>query len=287
MRYLNILIFNILLTAIIFGRDTNNLVIFKSVSFKGNKIIAIKMADFNHIKVKCFPTSNIENKVFEKYTKWQKGKKVICYTSGGYVDQNNINFSLPIGICIEDGRVINNNLLIGKFDGLFLCSPSGKISVFNLKNSSIELENSSGAKFSLDLSNSFDRINFFNWASKNKATVFQTHLVCFQNQVFGNIENFKKENRRILARAKNKSGEYFQYIINIASPVSLHDAANIVFSYLKSEESVTDVEFAINLDLGSQDIFGAYPSNGTKINNRFFGSRNISDALNLIVYYTD
>jgi hypothetical protein len=204
------------------------------------------------------------------------------------MDNNDINLAKPVGLCIDQGRVVNYGLLLDKFDGLVIAYPSGRLSVHSLKSKSMQIDKGDGKILNFNLSNTLQRTQFISWAQEQEVTVFQTHLFCYKNQISSNINNSKKAGRRFLAAGKDDSGEYKQYIVNLSSDNTLQEAASKAINYLKSYEELSEIDFLINLDTGMQDVFGSYTSKGDKVTKKGFQGRlDISNSLNLIVYYVD
>jgi hypothetical protein len=204
------------------------------------------------------------------------------------MDDNDIKYAKPVGLCIDQGREVNKGLILDKFDGLVIAYPSGRIAVHSLKSKSIQIDKGDGKIMNLNFDSNFDKIQFMNWAKSQEVTVFQTHLFCYKNQIASNLNNSKKAGRRFLAAGKDDSGEYKQYIVNLASDNTLQEATRKTVNYLKTYEELTEIDFLINLDTGMQDVFEAYASTGDKVTKKGFqGKLDISKSLNLIVYYVD
>lgn len=263
---------------------------FSSVNISGEYYSVVKLVNTkNKLRVKYFASRDQNgNSVHKRFKAWASNKNVICYSSGTYMDNYDINLAKPIGLCIDQGRVVNNGLILDKFDGLVIVYPSGRINVHNLRAKSILIDNGEGEKMNLDLANGFHKIQFLNWAKEQDVTVFQTHLFCFNNQAFNNLDNSKKAGRRFMAAGKDISGVSKHYIINLSSPNTLLVASRKAINYLKSHEEITDIEYLVNLDPGAQDVFGAYFPNGRNVNLKGFqGTLDITKSLNLIVYYVE
>ena len=263
---------------------------FSTVNIGGENYSVIKLSNFNKkLKVKYFAARDQNNNsVHKRYLGWATNKNVICYSSGTYMDDYNIDLAKPIGLCIDQGRVVNNGLILDKFDGLVIVYPSGRIAVHNLKSKSLQIDNGDGKMMNLNFGNHFNKIQFMNWAIEQEVTVFQTHLFCFKNQIYNNLDNSKKAGRRFLAAGTDESGEFKQYIINLSSSNTLLEASGKTINYLKSFEEMSEIDFVVNLDPGAQDVFGAFNPAGDKVNKKGFqGTLDISKSLNLIVYYVD
>lgn len=263
---------------------------FSSVNISGESYSIVKLVNTkNKLRVKYFASKDQNgNSVHKRFNAWVSNKNVICYSSGTYMDSYDMNLAKPIGLCIDQGRIVNNGLILDKFDGLVVVYPSGRINVHNLRFKSIQIDNGIGKIMNLDLSNGFDKIKFLNWAKEQEVTVFQTHLFCFNNQVYNNLDNSKKAGRRFMAAGSDISGVSRSYIINLSGPNTLLAASRKAIDYLKTYEDIFEIDYLVNLDPGAQDVFGAYLPSGIKNNSKGFqGTLDITKALNLIVYYVE
>ncbi len=263
---------------------------FSTVNISGDSYSIIKLFNNNkRLRIKYFASKDQNgNSVHKRYLAWAMNKNVICYSSGTYMDDYDLNLAKPIGLCIDQGRVVNMGLILDKFDGLVIVYPSGRIAVHNLRSKSIQIDNGEGQMINFNFASGYSKQQFIKWAKEQEATVFQTHLFSFKNQSFDNLDNKKKASRRFMAAGKDDSGEYKHYIINLSTPNTLFDASRKATRYLKSYEDVIDIDYLINLDPGAQDVFGAYLPSGKKNNSKGFqGTLDISKSLNLIVYYVE
>lgn len=290
MKYITLLSFYFLVISQAFCQYPSKQAEFSTVNIGGESYSVIKLSNFNKkLKVKYFAARDQNNNsVHKRYLGWQTNKNVICYSSGTYMDNNDINYAKPVGLCIDQGREVNKGLILDKFDGLVIAYPSGRIAVHSLKSKSIQIDKGDGKIMNLNFDSNFDKIQFMNWAKSQEVTVFQTHLFCYKNQIAGSLNNNKKAGRRFLAAGKDDSGEYKQYIVNLASDNTLQEATRKTVNYLKTYEELTEIDFLINLDTGMQDVFGSFTSTGDKVTKKGFqGKLDISNSLNLIVYYVD
>lgn len=290
MKYITLLSFYLLAISQVYCQYPSKQAEFSTVNIGGENYSVIKLSNFNKkLKVKYFAARDQNNNsVHKRFVGWLANKNVISYSSGTYMDNNDINLAKPVGLCIDQGRVVNFGLLLDKFDGLVIAYPSGRLSVHSLKSKSMQIDKGDGKILNFNLSNTLQRTQFISWAQEQEVTVFQTHLFCYKNQISSNINNSKKAGRRFLAAGKDDSGEYKQYIVNLSSDNTLQEAASKAINYLKSYEELSEIDFLINLDTGMQDVFGSYTSNGDKVTKKGFQGRlDISNSLNLIVYYVD
>lgn len=290
MKYITMLSFYLLAISRVYCQYPSKQAEFSTVNIGGENYSVIKLSNFNKkLKVKYFAARDQNNNsVHKRFLGWQTNKNVISYSSGTYMDNNDINLAKPVGLCIDQGRVVNYGLLLDKFDGLVIAYPSGRLSVHSLKSKSMQIDKGDGKILNFNLSNTLQRTQFISWAQEQEVTVFQTHLFCYKNQISSNINNSKKAGRRFLAAGKDELGEYKQYIVNLSIDNTLQEAASKAINYLKSYEELSEIDFLINLDTGMQDVFGSYTPTGDKATKKGFQGRlDISNSLNLIVYYVD
>lgn len=260
----------------------------------GNPYGIVKLYMKNErIKVKYFASKDESGiPIMERFNEWAFSKKLVLVSSGTYYyypnkNNRNKNTVLPVGICIDNGKVINKSTE-ANLGGLAMVYPSGKIAVENLKDKSITIRQKNGTITSLNLSDSFDKNIFFKWAEDVRATVFQTHLFAYKNQLLiGQNSNSYKDYRRFLAVCTTSNGDLVHYIINLPFNSTILDGSSKAIDYLKQIEKVKDIAFIINLDTGAQNtLFSYHPKTGTPLPNpNFSGTKTMKDAINLIAYY--
>jgi hypothetical protein len=238
-----------------------------------------RSASGNKIKVKYFGARD-ENgtSVANRFATWCVGKNIICLSSGGYMD----NTQTPVGLCIDNGTIVNRT--IKDYDGLIIVYATGGMVASNLDNADLTLQGPdipAGKKF--DVRNSaMDRQLFLNWCESQFATVFQTHLLAFKDQLeIKNVIQTPRE-RRFLAVGK-EGNEVVHAIVHSPSPTSLYEGSRRTLEFLNSYKNM-EVIFMINLDPGDQDVFFLLDENG-KVDNTIQGTRSLADAANLLVYY--
>jgi hypothetical protein len=256
-----------------------NYVTFSSPVFDGLtfKIIKLERRD-NHIKARYFAVKDLDGKsVPDRFKSWSVGKNIVTVCSGTYMQECNANAN-PVSLTIDQGNVINNT--IAKMDGIVTVYSSGEIIVGNSKLGELKIGNKN-----YNLNNSLDKNSFMIWAHNNKATVFQTHLLIYKDElaIYNNSSNNERE-RRFLAGCTDEEGNKYEYIINIPSSITLLDGAKNSIKYLKQKEEMKTIDYLINLDTGCQDFFEGYNSNGQKRND-YLGSAAIEQTINIISFY--
>ena len=231
----------------------------------------------NHIKVKYFATNENGVSVAERFNQWSRGKNIICYSAGGYFGGN----YLPVGLCIDNGKIVNNNVEKNRLDALAIIYPTGAFAVSDLKQKNINI----------DIKNPLGLQKFKNWAQSNKASVFQTHLLCFNNDLkvspTSSGSSINAASRRFLAVCQDKQGAIHHLILNIKESITIYDATKVAHEYiLNANSEFNKIAFMINLEKGMQDVFEYYDGIGNLSTTKYFGGGTpLTDAQNLIVYY--
>ena len=235
------------------------------------------------IKVKYFADKDYSGKsVYSRYLEWSRNRSVVCASVGTYFDDSR----RPVGICIDDGYIINRTEM--NMDGLVIVYKTGGIVATNIKEGNLTVQSPEGGSMVLNIRNSLDRSRFFKWAQENNATVFQSHLLYYKNEMKISSVNSKSDmrERRMLGVAKDDEGNIRYYVINLKSYNTLYNATEKIVRYLKKKSGITDVVFLINLDTGFQDAFQVRRPDGSIITNKdFTGEKELSVAQNLLVFY--
>ncbi len=236
----------------------------------------------NRIKAKYFASRGEDgSSVSSRFMGWGKDMNVIAVTSAGYMDR----YSVPVGLTIDNGRIVNSNL--ESFDGLIIVYATGGVVATNLDNADLTLQGggiTAGRKF--DIRGSYrDRQDFIDWAESQEATVFQTHLLVYKNQleIASNASTTPRE-RRFLAVGKDvNTGETCHVIVNSPESTSLYEGTRRVKDFLNEYKDM-EVTFMINLDPGDQNVFFLFNRDGS-VNNSIRGPLPITSAANLLAYY--
>jgi hypothetical protein len=240
----------------------------------------------NHVKVKYFAANENGVSVGNRYKQWAQGKNIVLYSSGTYFgDDGN-----PVGLCIDNGNVVNNLVKTTGFDALAIVYATGGIAVSDLKQGNLNIV-VNNTPTTVNVRNPLDAQKFKTWAISNSATVFQTHLLCYNNDLKVYPPNggssSKEASRRFLAVCQDKQGAIQHVILNIKELVTVYEGSKAINEYLLHPSSVFNkIFFMINLDTGSQDVFESYDGNGNRDTRKYFGGTTpISGAKNLLVYY--
>ena len=285
MKKSSILYFILLSSNYLFAQYDNNLVQLKSVELKGEIYSVVRMTrKDNRIKVKYFASKSPDGQpVSKRFQDWRQNKNIIAYSSGTYMTDYTQN-TMPIGLCIDAGNIINRS--IAPYDGLAIVYATGGMVVTDIKQKNLTIQYK-GFNENIDVTSALDRIKLFNWGSAEGATIFQTHLFVYKDniKVYQNSSN-KLAERRFLAVCKGEDDNIYHYIINLPDASTILNGVQKAKDYLIKMENIKELTYLINLDTGAQDIFGAFDKNGEQISSpRFQGKVKLPYAVNLLVYY--
>lgn len=237
------------------------------------------------IKVKYFAAKDGDNSVYDKFLAWKTGKNIIAYSSGTYMTTCESQTAVPVGLCIDNGRLVNN-VLTNDLDALAIVYATGGMVASNLRDKDLTITYQDGTKKTINIREPLDRRIFIDWAKSNSATVFQTHLLSYKNQLLIRPGANRISNRRFIAVGKDSEGTIRHIIISILAQLSLYDASVTALGYINSQGILSNVTYMINIDPGCQNVFQAFKSDGSyDYRTGFSGDINISNASNLVVYY--
>jgi hypothetical protein len=244
----------------------------------------------NHVKVKYFAAKDADGtSVYERYQKWAVNKKVIAFSSGTYMNSCEFpSLASPIGLCIDQGNVVNSNLLRDKLDALAIVYATGGMVATNLVDGNLKITYPDKSTKTVDIRNdAYGKIEFIKWATDEEATVFQAHLFVYEDKLkLGTNADATMATRRFLAVCKEANDQIAHYVINLPTEATLYKGATKAFRILKELEEVKQIVFMINLDTGCQNVFNAFDEAGGQHSNPLLkGDRPINSAINLLAYY--
>jgi hypothetical protein len=123
------------------------------------------------------------------------------------------------------------------------------------------------------------------WCEDNEATVFQTHLLVYKNNLKISSYNSNQDSRerRFLAVGNDAEGKLVHCVVHSPGYTTLYEGSKRTLNFL-NEFKEMNVMWMINLDTGAQDVCEAYDSNG-KLNQKIISREPLSKAINLLVYY--
>lgn len=261
---------------------------FYKVSYKNVEYDFLKIlrkdgkADSLQTKVDYFNCGLNNLSVSERFVKFKlRHPNIIGYCSGSYVDGSPGNW-IPEGLSIDHGVVINRNLVLSRLDALVIVYPNGGMAVNNLDNNAVA---TSDGVFKIHNSDGRDKQSFIQWAQKNSATVFQTHLLAYNNEltIKQNLNFDSKRDRLFLISGKDKlSEETYLYLVRRISQENLFEASRDLLDLFKSKNA--EISWMINLESGYHRCFNVYDQNGLTCKD--LSERNsLDDALNLLLFY--
>ena len=261
-----------------------------SVSHEGEeyKVIYMKRKDYR-VRAKYFAYKLGGNNVYYRYNDWKTSKDVIMLSSGTYMDSEQDEYGTKswnlVGLTIDQGKIVNEKIERGRMEGLVIVYPHGGIDVFNISDGNFKLKDNNGER-SFNLLTYNGLTYFKKWAVQMRATVFQTHLLAWNNELNFKTNYYTKPNkreRRFLAIGESYKGEKIHCIIHKPEFQSLYESSNKVLNFLRKRKRMK-VLALLNLDTGMQDVCEVYTKSGA-LNNMIKGHTNIQNAQNLLVYY--
>ena len=230
---------------------------------------------YPEIKAKYFADKLGNNKIYNRFNEWRKDKGIITVFSGAFTD----DYDIPIGITIEDGRLINRNV-DDRMDALVIVEATGCVKISDLSKRNLKIETPGyDNKRVLNLRNPRDMGYFIAFAQKEKATVFQTQLLIFDDTLKVTSRSTALRERRLLLLAIDENGDLWHIVYNITKRVSLFDISNKILEWEHNKNIIA----LINLDTGTTDTMVVY-DNGVKVS-FVKGQRGINSAINLLTYY--
>ncbi|GGG10115.1 hypothetical protein GCM10011344_08480 [Dokdonia pacifica] len=237
------------------------------------------------IKAKYFAAKDYNGtSVPNRFLNWSQDKNLICVTSGTYMSKYDPIIALPVGLTVDNGVVVNKN--IADFDGLVIVYATGGVVATNLEDKNLKVQGGSISGIPLDLKgNSYHLSKFLEWCEENEATVFQTHLLAYNDilKISPYNSSPKSRERRFLAVGYDEDKNVVHCIVHSEEHTTLYEGSKKVLSFLNGFKDM-EVIWMINLDTGAQNTFKLFDENGT-VDERIKGTIPIDKAINLLVYY--
>ena len=262
-----------------------------NTTYQGSKynVIWMKRGESNKkISAKYFSNQTASKTVHQRFQSWANNKKVICYSSGTYMDALRKTSSTGlIGFAVDHGVIQNRNVKMDGLDALVIVYQTGGVVCSDLTKKNLKIPSINyGAPLDLR-GNAFHRTKIIEWAKKENATIFQTHLLAMDTKLMvASNGSSTLASRRFLAVVNDEDGKLVHAIIHDSNASSLYKASKKIHDYLVDEKEVSKIHWMINLDTGAQDVFGLYNPDGTK-NPMIEGRESITNSRNLLVYYQD
>ena len=230
------------------------------------------------VKAKYFAHKDYseDKSVYDRYNDWRDEEEIIMVCSGAFTSQD---YTKPVGLTVDNGRVVNRKVE-DSMDGLVIVYATGGIVVSDIDEGNLYLQS---LNRKVDLRDSRDKYDLINWAESEDATIFQTQLLVYKNQLRIDREGRKERaTRRLLVLGTDKRGDVVHIVFNVEEDVYLYDIANEVLSYLKSNN--VNVIGMLNLDTGMYNIMEVYKEDGYQLSN-VEGDEPVRKATNLLSYY--
>ena len=234
------------------------------------------------VKAKYFAYKdmNDDRSVYSKYRSWRGGKDIVLVCSGAYTTERDRDSEMiPTGLTVDNGKVVNRNYR-DDMDGLVIVYATGGIVVSDIEEGNLWLQS---IERRVDAKESADRTALISWARQEEATIFQTHLLAYRNELrIDSRGRTEKAERRMLALAIDEKGEVIHILFNIQEDVYLYDISRDILSYLQEKEM--NVVAMLNLDTGWYNILEVYDKDGDKYD-RMQGDKPLTKATNMVAYY--
>lgn len=246
----------------------------KNGKVQGHAIFLLRGESNKKVKAKYFAED-----AYNAFNSWKSGKDIILISSGAYSTGWNSATDTPVGLCVDNGSIVNMNIE-NDLDGLVIVEAVGGVRVSDIDNKDLYLQS-----LNRTVSPREDKYLLTNWGKDENATIFQTHLLAYTDGLRINEKKSSKATaRRRLFVLGYYDGKLFHAIFHITQDVTLYDAT---YDAMKTMESLNiNVVSILNLDTGGYDILEVYDDYGSQIN-YLQGTKDKSSATNLLIYYYD
>jgi len=212
-------------------------------------IIALNRTS-RRVKAKYFAYKQNGTVVHDRYDQWRTGKQVVLISSGAYATGFQ-GTDIPIGLTVDNGNKVND-VVEPKMDALVIVEEVGGIRISDIDAGDLILKTPNGDK-KTDIRNSFQKVEFLKWCETEKATVFQSHLLIYKNELKFKKPDAKQAVRKLLALIRDSSGNIYHLIIySKFKALSLYEMASATLGMLNSYGY--EVVAAANLDTGAIDV---------------------------------
>lgn len=226
----------------------------------------------------CYFSYSESGSVSAEFLSWRARTRahLVAVTTGGYTNSAN----RPEGLTAQNGYIVNPVLMPDR-DGLVVVDPKGGILVANLQLNEFILPQLATP---LSLRKSVvSLMAFIEWLRDNQATVFQTHLLSFGDNIL--IDPRRAPNqlreRRILMLTRDVHRVIYHVLVDIRESISLSHLTQELYAMAKQRHQT--VEAMLNLDVGSFDILEVYDERGLRLTAPL-GQVPLRNATNLLVY---
>ena len=184
---------------------------------------------------------------------------------------------LPVGLTVDNGEVVNK-VMNDEMDGLVIVYATGGIVVSNLEDGNLFLKS---LNKTVDVRDSWDKYELLKWSEKQQATIFQTQLLVYINELMLDVNKArrKKRERRILVLATDTNRKVHHIVFDIAEGVYLGEIAQDILNYLNSKQ--IKVVAMLNLDTGWYNMMKLFD----KSEDLVLRKNPEKSPTNLLVYY--
>lgn len=247
----------------------------KNGRYYGDAILLHRQKSNKRIKAKYFASGT----PYSKYVSWKTNKDIILVSSGAYSSSaEDYRPPKPIGLCVDNGQVVNRAIK-SDMDGMVIVESVGGIRVSDIDECDLTLVSKNKTICPREEKNVL-----IQWGQEELATIFQTHLLAFKDELRIGTNSNQSSSRRRLLMAGYQNGLLIHSIFYIKNQLTLYDAA--VEAKKTMDDLGISVVFMLNLDTGYYDILQAYDDYGREIPD-IQGEKSVSIATNLLVYYYD
>lgn len=224
------------------------------------------------VKAKYFAAGDVN----DRFDEWKNDKKVIMVCSGAFTT-GDFGKPLPVGLTVDNGDVVNK-VMNDEMDGLVIIYATGGIVVSDLEQGNLFLKS---LNKTVDVRDSWDKFELLKWSEQEQATIFQTQLLVYNNDLKLDVNKARKKNRerRILVLATDAQKRVLHIVFDVAEGVYLGEIAQDILNYLKSKQ--VKVVAMLNLDTGWYNMMKLYD----KQNDLILRKNPDKSPTNLLVYY--
>jgi len=270
------------------AQNRNNTFELVKLKYNKNELTSHKIENTgNKFRFKYFITTGKDKGALEKdFLSWSKGKKILTAFTGSYMSECTPYGARPLGFSMNDGNLING-ILDEKLGAIVIIDAAGSLQIVNIGKADFTIKDQQLNYRKIDFKNALDRNYFIKWATIQKVSVFQTHLLVSEDLLLISPSGkTNKSERRFLMGGIDKKGSLHYYIFSLNDPVSLYEAAYSTFQTIQENQLIQSIKFIINLDMGCQNYYRIFNENGTVFNkNDINNQASLKDISNLIVLY--
>jgi hypothetical protein len=269
----------------IYARGFDNYVKTYKLSYDGESFGYSNWMKRKNVKAKYFAQKNSTQSVYERFEDWKEGKDVVMACSGAFSSQvygRPQKDWPPVGLTVDNGVVVNKNIEYNSMDGLVIVYATGGVVVTDIEDPRLTITYSNGKSYKINAREDKERL--LDWAISEKATIFQTHLLAYDNELnISRAARKEKRMRRTLVLATDSSGDLFHIVYYFKEKVYMYDLGRDLLQYLRDDEDMNVVAI-LNLDTGMYNVQEVWDEDGYS-QSELSGDTNMKDATNLVVYH--